>query len=168
MFKEGELIIYSGTGVCRVMEIVEKELEAGTKRLFYILQPLYQRCVISAPANSDKVFMRPIISRAEAERLIEDIPSTKTEIYHNRALHQLADYYEKKLKSHDCGGLLQLMMSLYAKKKLVESQNKKFSTVDERFLKRTEELLFGEFAAALGIDRDEIQSDLREKMQACI
>lgn len=165
MFQIGDLIIYGGTGVCRVQEITSREVPDGGTRPFYTLQPLYQRCTITAPADSDKVFMRPIISGSEADRLIDTIPHRSAEAYHDRALRQLAKYYEDKIKSHDCGELIELTMSIHAKMELAASQNRKIGSVDERFMKRAQELLFGEFAAALGIEPDEVPGYIRDRIE---
>ena len=155
MFGVGDLIVYGSTGVCRVTDIVRRRLPEG-EREFYVLRPLYQECTISTPVDSDKIYMRPIISRQEAEELVDSIPSVQAEAYHNRVLRQLADHYEEALKTHECETLIELTMSIYAKKRDVERNNKKFGAVDERFMKRAEEMLFGELGAALDIHKDEV------------
>ena len=77
MFEKGEKIIYGKTGVCEVEDIAERAVPGG-KRLYYTLRPLYQSGnVIFAPADSDKIFMRPIITRQDAEKLIEDVPKIR-------------------------------------------------------------------------------------------
>lgn len=63
MYKIGEKIIYGKTGVC-VVESIEEKTVPGGKRPYYTLKPMYQQNnVIYAPADSDKIFMRPLISR---------------------------------------------------------------------------------------------------------
>ena len=44
-------------------------------------------------------------------------------------------------------------MSIHAKRRQAESQNRRLGMVDERYLKQAEQLLFGELAAALDEDR---------------
>lgn len=167
MFQVGELIFYGGTGVCQITDVRAMDLlHTGVARPYYILNPLFQECTISAPADSDKVFIRPVLTREEAEELIDRIPFIQAEAYHNRMLHQLEEHYDAALKTHDCGTLLELTMSIYAKKQLVKDQRRKFGMVDERFLKRAEELLFGEFSAALGIPKEEVQSYIQSRVQA--
>lgn len=167
MFEIGELIHYGGTGVCEVKELRSRTIP-GTQEdaMYYVLQPLYQSCTISAPVDSKKVFMRPIISREEAEELIDKIPSISAEAYHNRVLRQLAEHYEETINRHDCESLVKLTMSIYAKKKLVEEQKRKFGAVDERFMRRAEELLFGELGAALGIEKDEVSAYISKRVKA--
>jgi CarD family transcriptional regulator len=157
MFQVGDLIIYGNTGVCRVADItVPESSNADDGRLYYLLEPLYQNCAIYSPVDHPKVFMRPIITAAQAEKLIRQIPSIEAEAYYNSVLRQLADHYEDYIKTYNCRDLMELTMSIYAKKKISEQQKRKFGAIDERYMKRAEELLFGELAAALGIPKEDV------------
>ncbi len=165
MYQIGDLVLYGGTGVCRVDDTREQTFPGtGEKRLYYVLKALYTDCVISVPVDSDKVFMRPIISREEAERIIEEIPQVHAKAYHSRISRELSEHYEEILKSHDCTSLVELTMSIWAKKQQFLEQKRKFGTVDERFLRRAEELLFGELAAALDIPRDQVQAYIASRL----
>ena len=55
-------------------------------------------------------------------------------------------------------------MSLRAKKQGLEQQKRKFGAVDERFMKRAEELLFGELAAALDIPKDRVPEYIADRV----
>jgi len=155
MYELGSLILYGRTGVCRVEEI---KSDAATGAVYYVLQPLYQSCSITIPANNPKVFTRPIISRAQALDLISRMPSLEAEPYHNRNLNQLRTYYLEHLDCRSCESLACLAKSIFLKRKQAEQQKKKFGVIDERFLKEAENLLFGEFAAALEIERSEVEN----------
>ena len=148
------------------MEIKEQEFPEAGVRLYYVLQPLYKACVISAPVDSDKVFMRPIITREEADRLICLIPTYDYPAYHGKASRELAAHYDALLKSHDCQDWIQLTMSIHRKKEYQQSRKRKFGSVDERFLKQGEELLFGELAAALEIPREDVQGYIAAKLES--
>jgi CarD family transcriptional regulator len=165
MYQVGDLILYGSTGVCKVADITTQELAGKDKKqLFYVLEPLYQNCTIFTPVNTTKIFMRPIISEDEAERLIDMIPTIRTEAYHNRDLNQLAEHYKVSLSKHDCSDLIELSMSIYAKKQFAEQQKRKFGVVDEKFMKRAEDLLFGELAAALNIPKDQVPEYIAERV----
>lgn len=164
MYQKGDLIVYGGTGVCRVEDVETPELrgkEAG--RQYYLLKPLYQDGTIRIPVDT-KVFMRPVISREEAEDLIDAIPGMSAEAYHDRNFTQLAAHYQQALGSHECADLIELVMSIYAKKQYVESKKRKFGQVDARFMKRAENLLYGEFSVALGIPFDDVQGYIAQRV----
>jgi len=156
LFQIGDYVIYGGTGACRITGITERPIRGGGSRRYYQIQPLYQSCQIYAPVDSDKVFMRPVISRAEAERLIDSIPSVQAEAVQSRVLRDLVERYEASLRSHACGDLVELTMSIYAKKRVAAESGRKIGTVDATFMKRAEDLLFGELAVALDIPRETV------------
>lgn len=157
MYEVGTLIVYGSTGVCRVEEIVERKFDAASPPRSYLrLQPLYQSETIYTPVDNSRVFMRPVISRAEAERLVGLIPGIEAEAYHSRNVQDLAGYYQSFLQSHDCADLLELVMSIYAKKQHVAEQKKRFGQVDEHYMRRAQAMLYGELAVALGITLEEV------------
>ena len=157
MYEIGAIILYGNTGVCEVTEIGTKEMCASMKgQLYYTLSPLYKAGVIYTPVENSKVFMRPIISRDKALELIDNISAVDAEVFHSRVLSQLTAHYERLLSTHECGDLVALLVSLYEKRRLLIEQKRKFGAVDERFLRRAEELLFGELAAALEITKDDV------------
>lgn len=130
MYQVGDLIVYGGTGVCRVMEVGP---QTGG-RLYYTLEPVYGSCRIFTPVENSKVLMRPIVTRQEAERLIDEIPAIQPEAYYNKVLRELTEHYDTILKTYNCGELLKLTMSIYAKKQEAETQKRRLGAVDESFL----------------------------------
>lgn len=166
MYQVGQLVQYGGTGVCRVSEIKTQKFPDAPDRLYYVMQPLYKPCVISVPVDSTKVFIRPIVSREEADRLICLIPTLNCPAVHCRASRELSERYEAMLKSHSCLCWIQLTISISAKKQAMLSQKRKFGSVDERFLKQAEDMLFGEFAAALEIPKDQVRGYIDAKLES--
>lgn len=165
MYQIGDMIIYGSTGVCEVLELTTPDFEKDKSKLYYALKPRYQDGVIFTPVDT-KVFIRPVITKKEADALIDKIPTMEAEAYHNKALRELEEHYNVYLKSHDCGDLIELVMSIYTKRKDLVSQHRKFGAVDERFMKRAEDLLYGEFAVALGIDKNEVGSYIAARVDA--
>ena len=162
MYKNGELIFYGSTGVCRV-EGTEKRPEKGGGREYYVLKPTCQDGTIYIPVDT-QVYMRPVISREEAERLIDTIPGVRAEEIRERSFTQLAAHYEQLISRHDCDSLLRLLVSIRAKKKDAESHGRKFGQIDTRYLKRAENLLYGELSAALGLDYDKVEPYIAQRL----
>lgn len=166
MFQPGELLVYGTTGVCRVEEITTPDItRADRGRCYYLLKPLYQDGVIYAPVDSDKVPIRPVISREEAEALIDLIPSIRAEACRAPTLQVLAQHYQSAVRSHDCKELLELMMSIYAKQRQAEAQKRRLGMVDERYMKQAERLLYGELSAALNIPYEDVQPYIARRVE---
>ena len=92
-----------------------------------------------------------------AEALIDLIPSIRAEAYHGPTLQALAQHYQSAVRSHDCRDLVELMMSIYAKRRQAEAQKRRLGMVDERFMKQAERLLYGELSVALDIPFDQVE-----------
>lgn len=166
MYEVDELIIYGNTGVCKVQEITTLKGMGGVDKdkLYYILNPLFQDGTIYIPVDNTKIFMRPVITKEKAEELIDIIPTIDVEAYYSNKVQDLADHYENAISSHECEDLIELIMSIYAKKQYLEQQKRKFGQVDERFMKKAEELLYGEFSVALGIPKDEVRGYIAKRV----
>lgn len=164
MFQPGEKIVYGTTGVCTVQEVTPRDDLPGTApgTLYYALEPLSGSGVIYLPVDAP-VFMRPVITRQEAEALVARIPEMAAEAYHQRNLQMLRNHYQEVLQSHDCEKLLEMTMSIHVKEKQAIKAGRKLGQIDARFQKRAEELLWGELAVALEIPVEEVPRYIREK-----
>jgi len=166
MYQVGDRIIYGSNGVCVIEAIKMIEVPHTTaEKAYYVIKPCYQECRISAPVDT-RVFMRPIISADEARALIDGIPMVDAQPYYNNALRQLQEHYDTKINSHSCSDLIELTISLYRKKQKMQEQKRKFGAIDERYLKRAEDLLFGELAVALELQKQEVRQYIVARLEA--
>ncbi len=158
MFAPGELIYCGRRGVCRVEGIDEID-----GRSYYHLEPLYYTCTIHTPVDG-KVFMRPVMTRAEAEALIELIPNVEAPPVQSKAIRELTERYQAKINTHEAAELLAMLMSIHAKKQQLQMEKKKLGAIDERFMKEGEALLFGELAAALDLQPQEVPRYIQKRL----
>ncbi|MBR3641465.1 MAG: CarD family transcriptional regulator [Oscillibacter sp.] len=167
MYQLGDLIVYGATGVCRVEAILSSSELGGAAdgRTYYRLAPLYQSGTVYTPADNEKVPMRPVISREEAEALIDSISSRSPEAVCADTSQALAQYYHGVLHRPDCGALIELTMSIYRKRVQAEEQNRRLGSVDERYMKQAERLLFGELAVALDIPCEDVPAYIARRVE---
>jgi CarD family transcriptional regulator len=167
MYQVGDFVFYGNMGVCKIENISVQTLQGvDENQLYYTLNPLFEKCVVYTPVTNPKVFMRSIISKDEAQQLIDRIPTIRAHAYHSKAIKDLTRHYEASMKSYDCDDLIELTMSIYAKKTEAEEQKRKLGSVDEKFMKRAEDLLFGELSVALGIEKDDVAEYIAVKVNA--
>lgn len=156
MFQVGELIVYGGEGVCRV-EAVGPITMSGVKsdKPYYTLAPLYRMGKIYAPVDTT-VLMRPVLSRKEAEDLIRKIPEIEAPCFTERNPRVLGAFYQEIIRSHDCSDMIVLIKTAYRKSQARRARGAKPGQVDERYMKRAEDLLYGELAVALDMTKEEV------------
>lgn len=156
MFRPGDLIIYSSEGACRIESISPLAMSGADRdKLYYTIQPLYREGKIFVPVDTG-VFMRPVISRQEADALIRRIPDIESEVYETRNLRMLNEHYQSLLQSHNCEDMLRLIKAVYTKQQENLAAGKKPGLVDDRYMKRAEDILYGELAVVLDIPKDSV------------
>lgn len=162
MYQVGDLIVYAMNGICRVTEIGPKpELGGDADTLYYTLTPLYRTEVIYTPVDANQ-FMRPALTRKKALELIAQIPAIEEQELDSRNMKLAAEYYQNALRTHDCTELVRLIKTIYTKNQAARLQRKNLSQIDQRYMKRAEDLLYGELGTALGIQPEGVQQYIEQ------
>ena len=164
MYQPGELVVYGATGVCRVEELTH--LPGGDrKKQYYLLKPLWQDGVIYAPVDSEKVPMRPVISREEAEALIDQIPGIQAAVCRGPTVQAMAQQYQSAVRDGGHQALIEMMKAIHHKRGMAESKNRRLGMVDERYMKQAERMLYGELAAALELPYDHVEGYIAVRLE---
>ena len=161
MYQTGELVAYGAEGVCRVAAVGPLEMQGAQKGTdYYTLTPLYGSGKIFIPVDAN-VTIRPVMTRAEAEALIDRIPEIPGEVCENNNPRVLNEHYQTLMKSYDCEDLVRLIRAIYAK----GQRGRRLGQVDERTFKKAEEMLHGELAVALGIPPDQVKDYISRRVE---
>lgn len=165
MYQKNEFVIYGERGVCRVEDICTPEGLPGVQkgRLYYKLTPIREAGTIYIPVDTN-VFMRPVITKEEAEELISQIPRLRESQPGSRNAKEMEEYYKDVLHSHNCLDLLELIRAVYVRSQNSIQNGKKPGQVDMRYQKRAEELLHGELAVVLQIPTDQVAAYIETKV----
>lgn len=157
MYTAGDKIIYGGSGVCTVVEICTPNFSrAEWGKKYYKLCPVYGTETIYAPVDT-KAFIRPVMTREEAEKLIARIPEIEECVCSSHSITMLRQQYEEFFKDHDCETYIQLVKGIYSK----GAAGKKLGQTDQKYMKRAEDTLYGELAVALGMTPSEVPAYIR-------
>ena len=159
MFQQGQQIIYGGNGVCRIREIVLRETALSDEPVqVYVIQ-LASGLTSYVPVAST-VFMRELISPAEAEAVIAEFPTLKPKCIASTNSKALADNYRAIIARHDPREMLCLYCSLEQKIETARNSGKKPGSMDERFSATVLAEICGEFSAVLQITSAEVLARL--------
>lgn len=166
MFEKGEYIVYGTTGVCEITDIKTMNISGVPKdKLFYVLMPYNQQSsTIFTPVDSTKTVMRKVITKEQAQKIIDDMPETEELYFSNEKLRE--EKYKECIRSCDCHALTKVIKTLYLRREEKLAQGKKFASSDERHLKMAEENLYSELSVALGIERKNVQNYIEERLGA--
>lgn len=146
------------TGVCRVLEIGRPAISAAdARREYYVLKPLYQEGLIYTPVDQTRTPIRPVMTREEADALIDAIPGMEVRPPAGSSGPDLLRAYSQKLQSRDQRELLELTMTIYAKNREAREKKRRLGAVEEKIWRQAEQLLHGELATALDIPLEELE-----------
>ena len=90
---------------------------------------------------------------------IEQLPPQRPA---ERGMRFAKDFYHQMVLRCDCGELAAMIHGICHKRAWAVRHGKKVSQMDERYLKRAEEQLYGELAAALDMPRDQVLPFIRQ------
>ena len=162
-FKAGDYMMYGTVGVCQVKDISRLDFMRD-KKMYYTLMPVFDRgSMIYIPVDNQKVVMRPVISREEAEVFIEQLPKFQPEKHVNR--NERVQACKEMLVSGDKEKWAAMINGLFQLGQNKRERGRSLTVNEAESMKKAENLLFGELAVALGIQVDEIPAYIESKLQ---
>lgn len=164
MYNVNDAVVYSTYGVCRIKAIEVRDF-SGEDIEYYVLQPVGDsRNTFYVPTSNEALSskMRSVCSREEAEDIISVMPDEDF-IWIDNDIERKEEY-RRILDSGDRRRLVQLIKTLYIRREELTAQHKKLHSADERFLNEAENVLYDEFAYALGISRDEVLPYIKQRL----
>ena len=107
--------------------------------------------------------MRKLISKDEALKLIDRI--AEVEPLKIKDKKKPEEEYREALQKYDCWELCGLIKCLYFRKQEKLEDGKKPTTVDEKYMKLAEEVLYQELGVVLDIPKDQVLDHLFERIE---
>jgi len=161
VFREGDCLVFGLHGVCQMMG---KQEDTADGSEMYVLQPIYdQRSRIFVPVDSEVLCakMRPVLSKEEAETLIDQMPEEK-EIWISNE-NQRKERYHEIVKRGERRELVQLVKTLYLQQEKMKKAGKRLYRIDEKYFKDAKKILYGELAHVLEMGIDEVEPYILER-----
>lgn len=165
MFEKGDYIVYGHTGICQVLDVTTLDLDGISKdRLYYVLRPEGEtEGKIFTPVDSVKLIIRRIMSREEAEELLDSIPEIEAIDVPEDKIRE--EKYKACIKSCECKELVRIIKTIYTRKKDRVSLGKKVTATDERYLKLAEENLYTELSKLLGVPKGKMEAYITARVK---
>ena len=165
MFKKGEYVVCGNNGICKVTDVTTLNMASAPKdRLYYILKPVYaESSTVYIPVDNHKISIRPALTKADTHELIAKIPALELIWVENDKQRELT--YKECLSKNSCEDYVRIIKTLYLRKQDRLAKGQKIIGLDERYLKQAEDLLYGELAVALGIEKQGVQAYITEEIE---
>ena len=163
MFCVDDYVVYSNTGVCKVIAVGTLEgFEEGM--IYYTLKPVTRPETVFIPVDSD-LYLRKVISREEALELVDRIPTIKEDpATTGMDPRSLGEYYKRMISSHQSDELIRMLKTIYCKAQRLAQNGKKLIKTDSDYKKKAEDILYNELAIALEIPPEDIEEFISDRL----
>ena len=157
MFSIGDLVVHPMHGAGVIDDIV-RERVAGTTKEYYVFKMPMGGLILKIPTeNSQAIGIRKVISKAEADELLEAIPSIAVE--HNANWNKRYQENLLRLKSGDLREVAQVIKGLMRRDTL-----RGLSTGARKMLHSAKQIMISELVLVLGSDYKSVEGQLDHAM----
>lgn len=156
MYSVGDYLVHPGQGVCQVQDVT-----SGSQAVYQLL-PIGKRhpVHISFPV-ANEARLRPVLSRAEAEQIIDDYPTIEIERFRARNNSLEEEHYRTEMRQGSCRDSVRIVKTFRARIDELSARNKKPPVAYERILKEARERSCVELSVALGCTPEDVAMLLR-------
>ena len=164
MYTVGETVMYPGTGVCRITDIVKQSFVRGEERTYYVLNSVFDRHgeTIYCPVDNENIRLRSLFSREDIEKILHDARLSAPLWIENAA--QRKKTFLSILKQGDAVPLLRMIIDLHRHREDQECIGKKMHAADEKIMLEAEKFWNQELACVLQIDLSAVPAFVIEKL----
>lgn len=165
MFEVGQYIVYGSNGVCKVVNVGKSDMFASeTERLYYTLEPCYAKgSRILTPIDNKKIIMRSLISKEEADELIDRVGDV--EILWIADERKREAEYRSVIAKCDCKELIRVIKTIYLRKQKRIEAGKKVTVSDEKYFKLAEDNLYNELSVVYNMNREEVKEYMLKRIE---
>lgn len=156
MYSVGDYLVHPGQGVCQVQDVT-----SGPQAVYQLL-PIGKRhpVHISFPV-ANEARLRPVLSRDEAEQIIDDYPTIEIERFRARNNSLEEEHYRTEMRQGSCRDSVRIVKTFRARIDELSARNKKPPVAYERILKEARERSCVELSVALGCTPEDVVMLLR-------
>jgi len=163
MFQIGEYVVKVNNGVCRIEDIVEMRLMGSDLKRYYLLVPQDNKgSKVYVPVEGKNDNVRYVMTQEEAKEFIDRIPDIAVAWIESDKIRE--QEYKTAIRSGSPESLISIIKNIYIRNVQRQEQGKKVTTVDDRYNKMAENMLYSELSFALDQDRHDVIEEVSRRI----
>lgn len=160
MFAVGTFVMYGSNGVYTVKEIRNSPIDKTDTRLFYSLEPIQTNYGSRAfvPVDSEQVYLRKVMSREEAEDLMDHLSEAQPlEVPNER---ERRNTYRAAMGEHSPMSCARIIRTVAVRRKLFAGTSKRLPDTDAEYEREAKRNLIGELSVSLELTPEQVEEDV--------
>ena len=167
MFQKDDYVYYASGGVCKVTDVCYAPLDGMPRdRQYYVMRSLHDpNGVIYVPVNNENVFLRPLLTKEQAEELLDAIPTIGIIEEQNAKL--LRGRYTEAMKTHAPEEWVRVIKTVYQRMQALAavSHTQRISDTERSFAEDAKRYLYAELSLALNVPAKEMEAYIRSHVE---
>lgn len=156
MWKKGDHVVHRRDGVCCITGIEELSMTSSGPETYYILTPVYEAgSKLYVPLSRADQLLRSLLTKDDIEDLIRRLEGGTENLWISDEKARQR-FLAETVKTGSEENLMDVISTLYEKKKEQTGSGRKFHASDEHFLNEAEKMINREFGFVLGIEPDDV------------
>ena len=163
MYKKGDVVVYSASGVCEIEEISKKSFGSFSAE-YYVLKPLMQKAsTVFVPVNNEALVKKihPILTQSEFESLFSSLKNCAPSRFATES--ERREKFSELLESGDRAALMNMVYDLNLHGKEQIESGRRLHIGDERLLRTAENMLFEEVAYVFNLELEAADEFIKSK-----
>ena len=164
MFQRDQYVYYASGGICRVTDVQLSPLDGmPPDRQYYVLHSLHEpNGVMYIPVNSDTVFLRRLLTKEEAQSLVQEIPEVSPIVEPNAKALRVK--YAESMRKHDPTEWVKVIKTVYQRGRALPSSSR-ISETERTFAEDAKRYLNVELSLALEVPVQEMEHYIQPYME---
>lgn len=164
MFKVGQNVSYSTTGICTVAEI-KKMGAPGKEKEYYVLKPVFQNgATVYVPLDN-----KELVEKIRQATTKEEIDSAILKAGQNPLAWinddiKRGEAFKEIIRSGEITDIIRLVSCIYLQNEELIKTKRKLRNSDAMVFDNAENYLYNEFSFVLGIKREDVVEYIRNKL----
>lgn len=165
MFHTNDYVFYGSGGICKVVDIQTAPLEGMPKdKQYYILHSVHdQNSVMYIPVDNDSIFLRGLLSREDAEALLEQIPYVTVIEESNSKL--LREKYTEAMRRYQPLEWVRVIKTVYLRMNEPRTNARRISETERSFAETAKKYLYTELSLALNLPAQQMEQYITEHVE---
>ncbi len=163
MFKKGDVVVYSASGVCEIEEISKKSFGSFCAE-YYVLKPLMQKAAtVFVPTQNEALVKKihSILTQSEFEGIFASLKNSEPVRFQGES--ERRERFNELLESGDRAALMLMVYELNLHGREQQQSGRRLHIGDERLLRTAENMLFEEVAYVYGLELAEADEFIKSK-----
>ena len=155
MYAVNDTVIYGRNGVCRIVEVVQRNL-GKEKKQYYMMHPVFKEdLTLYAPVgNEEKLGMRKVLTEEEVRALIAEMPAAEEEWVDDTRRRK--ELFDEVMGSGDRRRMIRMIRTLHNRQEQLARHGKQLGSKDVQYYKDAQKRIHDEFALVLHIQPEQV------------